>query len=87
MTTPIFIGHVWFIIVNFKKILFLKSLNYPVIILNLFFGFFAFLMALGGAVLWLMVISIPILFIGLPIGLIMGVIKDINYLKINKDIK
>lgn len=34
-----------------------------------------------------MVISIPILFIGLPIGLIMGVIKDINYLKINKDIK
>lgn len=87
LTIPIFIAYVWFVIVNFKNILFLKSLNYPAIVLNLFFGSFALLMAFGGTVLWLMIIGIPILFIGLLISFIIGVIKDINYFNINKYIK
>lgn len=84
LTTPIFLTYIWFVIVNFKNILFLKSLNYPLIFLNMFFGLFASLMAFGGTVLWLIIIAIPILFIGLLISLLVGVSKDINYLKINK---
>lgn len=84
LTTPILLTYVWFVIVNFKNILFLKCLNYPLFFLNMFFGLFASLMALGGTVLWFMIIAIPILFIGLLISLLVGVSKDINYLKINK---
>lgn len=87
LTTPIFLLYIWFLSVNFRKIVFLKSINYPAIIFNLFFCGFICLLVFGGAVLWLAVIAVPIFLILLIISLIVGAVNDIKYFSMDRRTK
>jgi len=70
-----------------KKITFLKSLIYPLLIVIGYLGLFMCLISEGGAVLWLMVITIIIPIVLIPISLVIGIRKDINYFRKNRIIK
>lgn len=61
LTVPLFIIYIWFLFVNFRKIAFLKSLNYSIMIVNIFFGIFICLLIFGGGVLWIETMSFPFL--------------------------
>jgi len=56
-------------------------LNYPLIIFNVSFFSFVCLAENGGTIQWLMVFTAIIPAILLPVSFIMGLVKDIKYLK------
>lgn len=86
LSTPIIIGYIVYAFMSIKKIIYLKSLNYPLLVFNVYFGSAICLLALGGAILWLMLLTffIPVVF--LPVSLIIGVVKDIKYFGKNRRI-
>lgn len=62
---PIISVYLWFIIHHFHKITFLFSLNYPLILINMFLGVFLLLLVMGGAILWLAVFTFIFALVGM----------------------
>ena len=78
-TTPVFIVYIVYVIFHFRRTVFLTSISYPVIVFNLHSGFYACILVQGGAVLWYMLVSIPILIIAILISFGIGIARDVNY--------
>lgn len=76
---PILIGYILFVAIFVRKTTFLRSFNYPLILVNIYFGFWFSLLAEGGAILWLMIPTLIFLIIALPISLYKGIKKDSEY--------
>ncbi|TFE19176.1 hypothetical protein [Cohnella luojiensis] len=70
-----------------SKSTFLQSLNYPLLIANIFIGICLGLIIIGGAILWLMIPASLIPIIAIPISFIWGLRKDIQFLKKYKNIQ
>ncbi|MCR8632083.1 hypothetical protein [Paenibacillus radicis (ex Xue et al. 2023)] len=81
MTTPILTGYLILVVINFKKVIYLCCLNYPLIIFNIYVFSFMCFSVIGGAVLWLMVFTALIPLILVPVSFVLGLIKDIKYSK------
>lgn len=79
LTTPIFIAYTGIILYYFRRITFLKCINYPLIITNVYFGTFACLMVFGGSVLWLMVATFFFFVLSFFGSFFVGIFKDIHY--------
>ncbi|MDQ0090327.1 membrane-associated HD superfamily phosphohydrolase [Paenibacillus anaericanus] len=78
---PILIGYVVFVLFYIRKITFLVSLNYPLIVINLYMGAFLSLLIMGGAILWLMVFTSIFALGALLLLFINGIYKDYKYIK------
>ncbi|KRE44277.1 hypothetical protein ASG85_33085 [Paenibacillus sp. Soil724D2] len=76
---PVVIGYILFSSIYIRKTSFLKSLIYPLFIANIYLGFWLSLLAMGGAILWLMIPTIIFPIIALPISFHKGRMKDIQY--------
>lgn len=81
---PILIGYVVFVIFYFRKITFLASLNYPLIVINFYIGAFLLLLKMGGAILWLMVFTWIFALAVLLLCFINGIYRDYKYIKNRK---
>ncbi|BFT72634.1 hypothetical protein PAENIP36_40760 [Paenibacillus sp. P36] len=79
LCVPILITYILFFTIIIRKTTFLRSLNYPLFIVNVYFGFWFSLLTEGGAILWLMIPTLIFLIIVLPISLYRGMKKDSNY--------
>ncbi|MDB0438514.1 hypothetical protein C4R89_03050 [Clostridioides difficile] len=84
LTTPIFIAYTGIILYYFRRITFLKCINYPLIITNVYFGTFACLMVFGGSVLWLMVATFFFFVLSFFGSFFVGIFKDIHYFRKRK---
>nr|UWI48899.1 hypothetical protein NZ312_12360 [Clostridioides difficile] len=84
LTTPVFIAYTGLILYYFRRITFLKCINYPLIITNIYFGTFACLMVFGGSVLWMMVATFFFFILSLFGSFFVGIFKDIHYFKREK---
>ncbi|QNK55150.1 hypothetical protein [Paenibacillus sp. PAMC21692] len=84
LSIPILILYSIYAIISIKKIKFLKCINYPLLIIVGYLGLFMCLIRDGGAVLWLMVLTIIIPIVLIPISMVIGINKDINYFRRNK---
>jgi hypothetical protein len=79
MTVPILTGYLIFLIKNMKKVTFLRCINYPLIIFNLYFlSFICFSVVTGGAIFWLMIFTFFIPLILIPFSFVAGLIKDLK---------
>jgi len=87
LSIPIMILYSIYALKALKKITFLKSLIYPLFIVIGYLGLFMCLISEGGAVLWLMVLTIIIPIVLIPISLVIGIKKDINYFRKNRIMK
>lgn len=85
LLTPLIVGYSLFLVKYLRKITFMKCIVYPLSIVNLFIGFYLSVILMGGAILWLMIPSIIAPIIALPISFIVGLIKDIQFLKRHKE--
>jgi hypothetical protein len=85
LSIPILILYSIYAIISFKKITFLKSIIYPLLIIVGYLGLFMCLVREGGAVLWLMVLTIIIPIVLIPLSIVIGIRKDIDYFRRNKD--
>jgi len=81
LTTPVFIAYIVFVCVCCKKITFPKSIIYPLIVISLYIGLFACLLAMGWPILWFMIFTIVIVIIFVIVSFIIGLVKDIRYRK------
>lgn len=84
LSIPVMVLYVIYIVVFIRKVTFLRSITYPLIIVNVYFGIFLCLIREGGAILWLMVLTIII-----PIALVLlcfiaGLVSDTRYCRRNK---
>lgn len=84
LSIPIMLIYLIYIILPKRKVIFLKSILYPLIIINVYFGFFLCLICAGGAALWLMVFTILIPIVLVPLFFIFGLISDVRYYRRNK---
>lgn len=84
LTTPVFIAYTGLILYYFRRITFLKCINYPLIITNIYFGTFACLMVFGGSVLWMMVATFFFFILSLFGSFFVGIFKDIHYFRRGK---
>ena len=73
---PILIGYILFATIYIRKTTFLRSFNYPLFIVNIYFGFWFSMLAEGGAILWLMIPTLIFLIIALPVSFYKGIKKD-----------
>ncbi|MNN01766.1 hypothetical protein D3C81_1143940 [compost metagenome] len=87
LSIPFLILYGIYVLVSIKKITFLKSIIYPMLIINGYFGLFMCLFRYGGAAVWLMVFTIIIPIVLIPISLVIGIIKDKDYIRRNKKIQ
>lgn len=85
LSIPIMILYSIYAIISFKKITFLKSIIYPLLIMVGYLGLFMCLIRDGGAVLWLMVLTIIIPIVLIPLSIVIGIKKDIDYFRRNKN--
>lgn len=81
---PILIGYLVFVIFYFRKIIFLASLNYPLILINFYIGAFLSLLIMGGAILWLMVFSLFFALAALLLLFVNGIYRDYKYINNRK---
>lgn len=84
LSIPVMVIYLIYIIVFMNKVVFLRSIFYPLVIVNVYFGTFLCLIRAGGAVLWLMVFTILIPAVLVPLFFIFGLISDIRYYRKNK---
>lgn len=84
LSFPVMLLYLIYIILAERKITFLRSIFYPLIIINLYFGIFLCLIRSGGTVLWLMVFTIMIPIVLVPLLFILGLVWDIRYCRQNK---
>lgn len=76
MTVPVFSVYVVFMSMNIKKMGFLKTLNYPLIIFSLFSGFFYCLLILGKTMMFTMLFLTPVFLISIGISFVLGILMD-----------
>lgn len=84
LSIPIMLIYLIYIILPKRKVIFLKSILYPLIIINVYLGIFLCLICAGGAALWLMVFTILIPIVLVPLFFIFGLISDVRYYRRNK---
>ncbi|MFF2484259.1 hypothetical protein [Paenibacillus sp. NPDC058071] len=85
---PIIISYTVLILIFIRKLTFLLCLNYPIVFVNLYTGLFLCLIILGGAILWLAVLSFAFAVLALIILFLYGLFKDYRYIKkINRNQK
>lgn len=85
LSIPVMLLYLIYIILSERKVTFLKSILYPLIIVNVYFGIFLCLIRAGGTVLWLMVFTILIPIVLVPLFFIFGLISDVQYYRKNKN--
>jgi len=81
LSIPVLSLYAIYIINNLNKITFPKSIIYPLLIITGYIGLFMCLIIEGGAVLWLMIFTIIIPIILVPVCFIIGIKRDVDYLK------
>ncbi|WP_152619542.1 hypothetical protein [Cohnella kolymensis] len=77
---PVVISYIVLASIYIRKITFLRSLNYPFYIANIYIGLCLSIIVMGGAILWVMIPTIIIPLLALPVSFFTGLIKDIKYL-------
>lgn len=85
LSAPIVIGYVVYTLIYCKKIKIIKSLNYPLIVTNVYLGSVLCLLSFGGAILWVVMPTLLFPLAALPTSFIFGLIKDIQYIKKNRN--
>lgn len=79
MTVPVFIGYFSYVLINYKKIDCLKSLNWPLTIFNLYcLGYVCLIVIFGGTVIWTVLFTGWILLAGVPVSFIRGFMSGKN---------
>jgi hypothetical protein len=84
LSAPIVISYILFVLVSLNKIKFLLSLNYPLLIFNIYAGIILVIISIGGAILWFVMPSVLIFILILPISLVYGLVRDIKYIRNNR---
>jgi hypothetical protein len=87
LSTPIVVGYILFFLTNFNRIVFLRSVNYPLFVFNGYLGVVLCILVVGGAILWLVIPTLLIPLLVLPGSFIYGVTKDIQNYKKDKNNK
>lgn len=81
LSIPFVAGYIIFFLTYIERIDFIRSLNYPLLVFNVYFGVVLCLLSFGGALMWVIIPSVLIPLLSLPASLIYGVMKDIQYIK------
>lgn len=84
LSIPVMLLYLIYILLAERKVTFLRSIFYPLIIVNLYFGIFLCLIRSGGTVLWLMAFTIMIPIVVVPLLFILGLVWDIRYYRKNR---
>lgn len=79
MTIVVFIIYLIGVFWTFRKVKFLNSINFPLVLTAIFIGVFTSLMAYGGAILWLALFSFPIFIVVLIGSFSVSILFDIRY--------
>ncbi|WP_310832765.1 hypothetical protein [Paenibacillus pedocola] len=86
MTTPPLAVYILFCILSLKRIAYLRWLNYPLMIFNIhLFSLFCLSAFNGGTIFWFVLITGPITLMLMVVFLIIGLIKDLKYLRGKRD--
>lgn len=81
LTVPAYIGYLVYIALSLRNIKILRCIVYPLLVFVIYIGIFICLSILGGAILWLAVVTIFVPAAVIPLVFIAGLVFDIRQLK------
>ena len=78
LSLPVFISYSIFVYFFLHKVTHIRFMIFPLVIFNIYCGFWLCLISIGGAILWAMIPTIIFLLVALVFSFINGLLKDIK---------